>query len=151
MKVIESLEKLKALEGTTLEPSNWLQVTQERINAFAEATGDFQWVHIDVERCKKESPFGAPIAHGYLTLSLIPVMFAEVIKVENIAMAVNYGVNKVRFTKPVPAGESIRLVVKVKEVGDIRGGVKFVVENTVELKNGGKPACIAESIVLYYN
>ena len=150
MLVINDLKELEALSGKEIGTSDWLTITQERINDFAKATGDFQWIHMDAERCQAESPFGTTIAHGFLTVSLIPVLFGQVMEVNNTRMAVNYGLNKTRFVTPVPVNSSIRLSVKNTTVEPMKGGLKVVNTCTIEIEGKTKPACIAESIVLYF-
>jgi acyl dehydratase len=141
----ESAEALSAAVGKTLGPSKWLTVEQQRINLFADATDDHQWIHVDVERAK-QGPFGAPIAHGYLTLALVNHFLPQLVSVPNAKMGVNYGCNKVRFPAPVPAGARIRGVGEITQVDPIDGGVQVVVRVTVEIENGGKPACIADTV-----
>lgn len=150
MREIHSLEELKSLIGQEVAVSDWVTVTQERINLFAEATGDLQWIHIDVERAKRESPFGAPIAHGFLTLSLLPMLMANAIHLSDVKMGVNYGLNKVRFTSPVPAGSRVRAKLKLLNVEDITGGAQMTWEVTIEREGSDKPACVAESISRRY-
>ena len=144
-KVINGADELKTLVGQHLGYSPYMEITQERVNQFAEATGDFQWIHVDVERAKK-GPFGAPIAHGYLTLSLGPVLYPQVVRVDGFAMGVNYGANKVRFPAPVPVGANLRLGVKLLEVKDTAGGVEITLEFTFECEGASKPSCVAEII-----
>ena len=108
MRIIESLDELKGLIGQEVAVSDWTEITQQQVNLFAEATGDHQWIHVDVERAKSESPFGAPVAHGFLTLSLLPMLMANAIEMSDVKMGVNYGLNKVRFTAPVPVGSRVR-------------------------------------------
>jgi acyl dehydratase len=146
---IESIEALKGLIGEHLGYSDYMTITQERVNQFAEATGDHQWIHIDVERAKA-GPFGGPIAHGYLTLSLGPVFLPEIFSVGGIAMGVNYGTNKVRFVSPVPVGAKLRAGVKVMSVDDTPGGVRVTLETTFECEGASKPSCIAEVIFQYF-
>jgi acyl dehydratase len=146
---IESIEALKGLIGEHLGYSDYMTITQERVNQFAEATGDHQWIHIDVERAKA-GPFGGPIAHGYLTLSLGPVFLPEIFSVGGIAMGVNYGANKVRFVSPVPVGAKLRAGVKVMSVDDTPGGVRVTLETTFECEGASKPSCIAEVIFQYF-
>jgi acyl dehydratase len=146
---IESIEALKGLIGEHLGYSDYMTITQERVNQFAEATGDHQWIHIDVERAKA-GPFGGPIAHGYLTLSLGPVFLPEIFSVGGIAMGVNYGANKVRFVSPVPVGANLRAGVKVMSVDDTPGGVRVTLETTFECEGASKPSCIAEVIFQYF-
>jgi acyl dehydratase len=119
------------------------------VNLFAEATGDHQWIHIDVERAKS-GPFGGPIAHGYLTLSLAPVLLAQVFQVDGVTMGVNYGTNKVRFPAPVPVGANLRLGGKLVGVEDVAGGVQVTVEATFEVEGAPKPSCVAELVFRYY-
>jgi len=150
MITISQLSEFQPLVGEVIGTSDWMKITSERVLDFAKATGDFQWIHLDEERCKQESPFGQPIAHGYLTLSLIPVLYAQLVEVKNIRMAINYGLNKTRFMKPVPVGAHIRLQAKVSSCEEIAGGIKVITTCTVELEGATKPACVAENIVLYY-
>jgi acyl dehydratase len=146
---IQGIEGLKQRVGDHLGYSEWHQVTQEQVNTFAEATGDFQWIHVDVERAK-QGPFGGPIAHGYLTLSLGPLLIPQIVKVEGIAMAVNYGLNKVRFPAPVPVGSKLRLGATLANVEDIAGGVQVTMGMVYELDGGDKPVCVAEIVFRYY-
>ncbi|MES2103639.1 MAG: MaoC family dehydratase [Pseudomonadota bacterium] len=150
MREIQDLAELKSLVGQQVAVSDWVEVTQERINMFAEATGDMQWIHIDVERSKRESPFGGPIAHGFLTLSLLPMLMANAIHLSDVKMGVNYGLNKVRFTAPVPAGSRVRAHLKLLNVEDITGGAQMTWEVTIEREGQDKPACVAESISRRY-
>lgn len=149
MRTIANLDELKSLAGEVLGSSPWHEITQERIDQFAEATGDNQWIHVDPEKAK-EGPFGSTIAHGFLTLSLIPMLNWEIYKVEGVRMGVNYGLNKVRFTAPVPVGSKVRATTQLQEVNDIDGGVQVLAEVTVEVEGGEKPACIAETVSLLY-
>ena len=146
---IQGIEGLKQRVGDHLGYSEWHQVTQEQVNTFAEATGDFQWIHVDVERAK-QGPFGGPIAHGYLTLSLGPMLIPQIVKVEGITMAVNYGLNKVRFPAPVPVGSKLRLGATLANVEDIAGGVQVTMGMVYELDGGDKPVCVAEIVFRYY-
>lgn len=146
---VNGLDELKKLAGTDLGTSDWIEVTQERVNTFADATGDHQWIHVDVEKAK-EGPFGAPIAHGYLTLSLFIPMFTELLEVEGVTTKVNYGLNKVRFPSPVKVGSRIRLVARLTEVEEIAGGVQITVDGTVEIENAPKPACALQSVSRFY-
>lgn len=149
MLTIKGSEELKNWEGKELGVSDWVEVSQERINQFAEATGDFQWIHIDVERAKKESPMGGPIAHGYLTLSLIPMLKNEIYTIEGVTAGINYGLNSARFLAPVLAGARVRGRFVMKSVTP-RGENRFLLNNevTIELEGSDKPACIAESLGL---
>lgn len=149
-RIIDGSAGLKAVVGEHLGYSDWMDITQERVNLFAEATGDHQWIHIDVERAKKESPFGGPIAHGYLTLSLAPVLLPQVVTTTGFKMGVNYGCNKVRFMSPVPVGSRLRLGAKLMSVDDIAGGVQSVYELTFECEGAPKPSCVAEVIYRAY-
>jgi acyl dehydratase len=135
--------------GEHLGFSDYHQVTQEQVNTFAEATGDHQWIHIDVERAKA-GPFGGPIAHGYLTLSLAPVLLAQVLRVDGVAMGVNYGANKVRFPAPVPVGANVRIGAKLLGVEDVSGGKQVTIEATFEVEGASKPSCVAELLFRYY-
>jgi acyl dehydratase len=147
---VHGLDGLRALAGKDLGASSWLEITQERVNTFAEATGDHQWIHVDVERAK-EGPFGAPIAHGYLTVSLIIPMFVELLDIQDVGMGVNYGLDKLRFPSPVLVGSRIRLLGKVGEVTDVPGdGVQATFDFTVEVEGAAKPACIARAVYRYY-
>jgi acyl dehydratase len=149
--IVQGTEGLRALVGQHLGYSDYLEVGQERVNQFADATGDHQWIHVDVERARKESPFGGPIAHGYLTLSLGPLLVPQVIRVEGISMGVNYGSDKIRFPSPVPVGAKLRVGVEVLEVGDIKGGVQVKMRMTYECEGADKPACVAENVYRYYD
>lgn len=147
--VVESREQLLALAGKEIGSSGWLEVTQDRINLFADATDDHQWIHVDPERAKA-GPFGATVAHGFLTLSLIPVLSKEVLDVRGIRLAVNYGLNKVRFPAPVRVGSRIRMRVKNLEVTDMSGaGLQLVNQVTIDVDGQDKPACVAETVVRY--
>ena len=146
---IESIEALKGLIGEHLGYSEYMDVSQERVNEFAEATGDFQWIHIDVEKANA-GPFGGPIAHGYLTLSLGPVLLPQAFTVGGIAMGVNYGANKVRFIAPVKVGSQIRAGFKLLTVEDTAGGARVTLETTFECEGASKPSCVAEVIFQYF-
>jgi acyl dehydratase len=146
---IESIEALKGLIGEHLGYSEYMDVSQERVNEFAEATGDFQWIHIDVEKANA-GPFGGPIAHGYLTLSLGPVLLPQAFTVGGIAMGVNYGANKVRFIAPVKVGSQIRAGFKLLTVEDTAGGARVTLEATFECEGASKPSCVAEVIFQYF-
>jgi acyl dehydratase len=147
--VIKSVDELKSLIGKHLGFSDYRTITQEQVNIFADATGDHQWIHIDVERAKA-GPFGGPIAHGYLTLSLGPVFLPQIFGVEGVAMGVNYGTNKVRFPSPVPVGSNLRAGVKLLNVEDVTGGVQVTLETTFEVEGAKKPSCVAEVVFRYY-
>jgi acyl dehydratase len=150
MKTLQSLAELSALVGQDVAVSDWLTVTQEQINLFAEATGDYQWIHVDVEKAKA-GPFGGPIAHGFLTLSLLPKIFETSIQVLGTGMGVNYGLNKVRFTAPVPAGSRLRGHLKLLACEPIdNNGVQVTWLVTVEREGSDRPVCIAESVSRRY-
>ncbi|MEI7505487.1 MAG: MaoC family dehydratase [Actinomycetes bacterium] len=148
-RVITGVDGLKAAIGEHLGYSEYFDVSQERVNQFAEATGDHQWIHVDVERAKS-GPFGGPIAHGYLTLSLGPMLYPTVVRIEGFSMGVNYGANKIRFPSPVPVGSKIRLGVKLLEVEEIANGVQMTMEFTFECQGASKPSCVAEIIFRSY-
>ena len=150
MREIQSLQELKNLIGQQVATSEWGEITQERINMFAEATGDHQWIHIDVERAKRESPFGAPIAHGFLTLSLLPALMQNAIHLSYVKMGVNYGLNKVRFPAPVPVGSQLRAHLKLLSIEDIKDGAQMTWEVSIERAGSDKPVCVAESIARCY-
>jgi acyl dehydratase len=144
---VQGIEGLKALQGKEIGPSEWREVTQEDINAFAELTGDHQWIHTDVERAKKESPFGTTVAHGNLTLSLIDGLRIELLRSTGFKLGVNYGWNKVRFPAPVPSGSRVRATAEVVEVEDVGGGwFQVVTRFKVEVEGSDKPACVADSV-----
>ena len=151
MREIASLAALKELIGQEVAVSKWIEITQERVNQFAEATGDRQWIHIDVERSRKESPFGGTVAHGFLTLSLLPKLMESAIVMPDVKMGVNYGLNKVRFPAPVPVGSRIRARIKLLTVDDIPGGAQVSWEVTMEREGSDKPVCVAESIARRYS
>ena len=151
MRVIESLSQLKELIGQEVAQSNWVEITQERVNQFAEATGDLQWIHIDVERSRRESPFGGTVAHGFLTLSLLPMLMADAISTPDVKMGVNYGLNKVRFPAPVPVGSRLRARLTLQAVEDIPGGAQMTWLVTMEREGSDKPVCVAESISRRYS
>ncbi|MDQ0936879.1 MaoC family dehydratase [Streptomyces turgidiscabies] len=143
------IDELKKLAGSDLGTSEWIEVTQERINTFADATGDHQWIHVDPEKAA-EGPFGAPIAHGYLTLSLFIPLFTELLDVQGVTTKVNYGLNKVRFPSPVKVGSKIRLVGRLADVEDVPGGVQITVDGTIEIEGAPKPAAVLQSLSRFY-
>ena len=147
---IQGIAGLKDLVGQHLGYSDYVEITQEQVNLFAEATGDRQWIHVDVERAKAESPFGGPIAHGYLTLSLGPTLAPQIMRVEGIKMGVNYGADKVRFPSPVPVGSKLRLGAQLDDVEDIAGGAQVRMTFTYECEGAPKPSCVAQIIFRYY-
>ncbi|MFF6876073.1 MULTISPECIES: MaoC/PaaZ C-terminal domain-containing protein [unclassified Streptomyces] len=146
---VNGLDELKKLAGSDLGTSEWIEVTQERINTFADATGDHQWIHVDPERAK-DGPFGAPIAHGYLTLSLFIPLFTELLDVQGVTTKVNYGLNKVRFPSPVKVGSRIRLTAKLTEVEEVPGGAQITVEGAIEIEGATKPAAVLQSLSRFY-
>jgi acyl dehydratase len=145
MRVFESLDEFKAAKGEPMGPSEWITVTQDQINGFAESTHDHQWIHTDPERAK-DGPFGTVIAHGYLTLSLLPAFIESLYEIRGLKMGVNYGANKVRFPDPVPVDSRLRATATLKETTDIPIGTQAVIEFVVEREGGAKPACIAEVV-----
>lgn len=145
MRVINGVDELRAAVGEHLGYSSWHEVTQERIDQFAEATGDHQWIHVDPERAK-DGPFGSTIAHGYLTLSMVPMLVWEVYRVDGVKMGVNYGSDKVRFPTPVPVGSKVRAGVELTAVDDIPLGVQVTAKVTVEIEGVQKPAMVAQTI-----
>jgi acyl dehydratase len=147
--IVNGLDELRSKVGEHLGYSEWHTISQEQVNQFADATGDHQWIHIDVERAKA-GPFGGPIAHGYLTLSLTPMLMTEALLLKGISMGVNYGANKVRFMSPVPVGARLRLGAKLLSVDDVAGGVQYALELTYEVEGATKPSCVAECIFRAY-
>ena len=148
VKKFSGLEEFVAAQGSQLGPTDWLEVTQERVNLFADATDDHQWIHVDPERAAN-GPFGGTIAHGLMTLSLLPHFTHQLYTVDNIAMAVNYGYNKVRFITPVRVGSRIRARAEIAKVDQLDGAVQATVPVTVEIEGSDKPAAVAESIVRF--
>jgi acyl dehydratase len=149
VKTFSGLDELVAAQGCQLGPTDWLEVTQDRVNLFADATGDHQWIHVDPERAAS-GPFGGTIAHGLLTLSLLPQFMKKLYTVENITMAVNYGYNKVRFITPVRVGAKIRARAEISKVDKLEGAVQATVTTTVEIDGSEKPAAVAESIARFF-
>jgi len=143
--VFDGIDEVTAAVGTHLGYSEWLEITQERVNLFADATGDHQWIHVDPERAAA-GPFGGPIAHGYLTLSLSNFFLPQIVEVRGVSMGINYGVDKVRFPSPVPVGSRIRAGAELAAVAEIPGGVQTTMLVTVEIEGGTKPACVIESL-----
>ena len=144
--VFESLDDVRAAVGTKLGTSNWIEVTQDQVDLFADATGDHQWIHVDVERATRESPFGGPIAHGYLTLSLSNLVLPQIVEVRGASLGVNYGTGKVRFPAPVPVGSRVRGTADLVACDEIAGGVQTTIVITMEVEGGTKPACVVESV-----
>ena len=147
MRVFTTFEELTEAAGTELGTTDWVTIDQRRVNQFADATGDHQWIHVDMERAKS-GPFGGTIAHGYLTLSLVPWLGSQVFTLQTPGAKLNYGVNKVRFPNPLRVGKRIRLHVKMGEVVDIPAGKQITVQHTIEIEDEAKPACVAETVVL---
>jgi acyl dehydratase len=150
MRHIASVAELRELVGQEIAVTEWFTVNQERVNQFADATGDHQWIHLDVERSRKESPYGTTIAHGFLTLSLLPLIMQSAVSMPEAKLSVNYGLNKVRFPAPVPVGSKVRGRLALKDVEDIEGGVQVTWAVTIEREGGDKPVCVAESIARRY-
>jgi acyl dehydratase len=146
----EGVEGVQRLVGQHLGYSDWVTITQEQVNQFAEATGDHQWIHVDPERAKKESPFGGPIAHGYLTLSLLPMLMPQILETTGFRMGVNYGTDKVRFPSPVPVGSRVRAGATLDSATPFDGGVQMVVTVTVEVEGASKPSMVATTIARRY-
>ena len=147
---IDGISGLEKSVGEHLGYSEWHEITQEQVNLFADATGDHQWIHVDVERAKS-GPFGAPIAHGYLTLSLAPMLLSEILVVSGVTMGVNYGLNKLRFPSPVPVGSKLRAGATLAGVEQVSGGVQVTLTVTFEIEGGAKPVCVAEILFRYYS
>jgi acyl dehydratase len=147
MRTFTTLEEVSAAVGEELGTSEWLEITQERVDQFADATGDHQWIHVDVERAK-EGPFGGTIAHGYLTLSLAPHLGETVFALDTPGAKLNYGVNKVRFPAPVPVGSRVRSTISIADVTDLPAGKQLTLKHVIEIENLDKPACVAETVVL---
>jgi acyl dehydratase len=146
---VNGIEEIKSLAGKDLGKSAWLEITQDRVNLFADATDDHQWIHVDPERAAA-GPFGAPIAHGYLTLSLVIPLFNDLLEIHGISMGVNYGLDKLRFPSPVKVGSKIRLGGVVDSITDVTGGVQMVVDFTVEVEGQDKPALAARALYRQY-
>ena len=147
---VDGVEGVKSLIGERLGPTDWVEITQDMVNLFADATGDHQWIHVDVERAKAESPFGGPIAHGYLTLSLTPRFLPQLMNLTGFSMGVNYGTEKVRFPSPVPVGSKLRAGAVVDSATDIAGGVQLQTTVTFEVEGSAKPACVATIVTRQY-
>lgn len=148
MKIFSSLSDFAGATGQELGPTDWLEISQDRVNLFAEATGDRQWIHVDPERAAT-GPFGGTIAHGLLTLSLLPHFMHELYQVDGIAMAINYGLNKVRFISPVPVGAKVRARSAIADIATVPGGVQATLVTTIEIDGAEKPAAVIESIIRY--
>jgi acyl dehydratase len=151
MRVFTGPDGLQAAVGTELGVSGWAEITQERIDLFAEATGDRQWIHVDPERARRESPYGTTVAHGYLTLSMLPVFIYDVIRLEGVRQSVNYGSNRVRFPAPVPAGSRLRGRIRLLAAERMEGGgLRTTLQTTVEIEGSERPACVAETMAVHY-
>jgi len=150
LRVISSIEEAKALEGVEVGLSDWVVIDQNRIDQFAEATGDYQWIHVDTERAAKELPGGRTIAHGYLTLSLLPALTDDFVEVRNLARAINFGANKVRFYTPVHAGDRVRARATVLQARRRAGALLLTSETRIEVEDERKPACVAETLGMYF-
>ena len=148
-KVLSGIAAVREAEGRHLGHSDWLEITQERVDTFAEATGDHQWIHVDVDRAK-DGPFGGTIAHGYLTLSLASYLLPQIVRYEGFAMAVNYGLDKVRFPTPVRVGARIRAGAQIAEVSEVGTGVQVKTLITIEVEGSEKPACVIESLARWF-
>jgi acyl dehydratase len=149
MRTFNGIDELRAAVGTRVGESDWVTIDQQQINTFADATGDHQWIHVDEERAKA-GPFGGTIAHGFLTLALLPMLLAQVYRVDGVKMGINYGLNKVRFTSPVPVGSKVRGVVELVEAADVTGGVQVVNKVTIEMEGSERPALVAEWLTRQY-
>lgn len=149
--IAEGIEGIRALVGTTLGPTEWLEVTQHRVNQFADATDDHQWIHVDLERAQRESPYKNTIAHGYLTLSLVPHFMPQLLEVTGFSMGINYGTDRVRFPAPVPVGSRLRASLVIDQVDEIRGGNQMLVTITIDIEGSEKPACVAVLVLRNYS
>ncbi len=145
----DGIDQVRAAVGTHLGYSDYTEVTQERVDQFAEATGDHQWIHVDVERARAESPFGGPIAHGYLTLAISNELLPQILEVRGVSLGVNYGVDRIRFPAPVPVGSRLRAGAELVDVSDVKGGIQTLVRITLEVEGGTKPVCIIDSLSRY--
>lgn len=150
MLTINSYEEFQSYVGEVLGESDYMQVTQDRINLFADATDDHQWIHVDEEKAKNESPFGQTIAHGYLTLSLLPVLWTQIIQVNNVERMINYGIEQLKFSQPVLSGQSVRMKTKLLDIVNLRGAVKTTMHFSIEIKETGKKAVEGDAVFIYY-
>lgn len=148
--IINSFEDFQQYEGKELGASDYVELSQERINMFADATLDHQWIHVDIERAKKESPFGQTIAHGYLTLSMLPHLWDQIIEVHNLERMMNYGMDRMRFAQPVLSGQHIRMTTKLEELLNLRGAIKTTIKFTIEVQETGKKALEGLATFIYY-
>ena len=149
--VLSGPEEVHKAVGQSFGPSEWITVTQEMINTFAQATKDFQWIHVDTERAKTQSPFGTTIAHGYLTLSLGPALLEEILTFSGFSMVLNYGLDRVRFPNPVPTGSKLRMTATISKVDDFVGGCQTTMQFSFELDGQEKPACVADVVFRQYS
>ncbi|MCU1352396.1 MAG: putative enoyl-CoA hydratase 1 [Acidimicrobiales bacterium] len=147
--VLDGIDEVRAAVGRHLGYSDWADVTQQQVQQFADATGDQQWIHVDDERARAESPFGGPIAHGYLTLAMSNLFLPQIVEVRGVSLGVNYGTDKVRFPAPVPVGSRLRAGAELLAAADIAGGVQTTTRITIELDGGTKPACVIDSLSRY--
>ena len=150
MRVFNSLDEVQAAANSEIGTSDWIQVTQEQVDTFADATGDHQWIHVDVERAK-DGPFGQTIAHGYLTLSMLPQFSSHVVSIQAPGAMLNYGINKVRFPNPVPVGARVRATLSFLDVTDLPNGKQLIQKYVIEIEGQEKPAAVAETVVLLLN
>jgi acyl dehydratase len=150
MREIAGLQELAALVGTEVAVSDWFEMTQQRIDTFADATDDHQWIHVDPQRCRNDSPFGVPIAHGFLTLSLLPAMLEKSMRIDGLRLTINYGLNKLRFPAPVPVDSRVRGRLQLASCEPIEGGAQVIWNVTVEREASPKPVCVAEFVLRYY-
>lgn len=150
IRIINGLAELKTWIGKEVAVSDWLCIDQARIQAFADVTEDHQWIHLDVERCQRESPYKAPIAHGYLILSLIPMLFESSLRIDGLAMSINYGLDRVRLPSPVITGQRIRGHLALEKLDEVKGGMQAHWAVTVAVDGGDKPACVAQMLARYY-
>ncbi len=148
---IAKFAEIESLIGQDIGTSDWYEITQDKVNMFADATGDHQWIHVDVERAKKELPTGGTIAHGYLTLSLIPMLAAQILRIDGVTRGINYGANKVRFTNMVPVGSKVRAHQRLLDAQPKAGGLQLINEFTLEIEGQDRPACIAQTISIVYS
>ena len=148
--IVNSYEEFASHLGEELGASEWLQIDQDRINLFADATLDHQWIHVNVEKAKAESPFGTTIAHGYLTLSLLPYLWDQIIEVHNLQRMMNYGMDKMKFSQPVLSGQHVRMKTRLQELANLRGAVKTTIKFTIEIQETGKKALEGLATFIYY-
>ena len=150
MLTINSYEEFEKYVGQQLGTSEWLEIDQDRINAFADATLDHQWIHVDTEKAKAESPFGQTIAHGYLTLSMLPYLWDQIIEVNNLERMMNYGMDRMKFAQPVLSGQHVRMITKLEELSNLRGAIKTTIKFTIEVQETGKKALEGLATFIYY-